>query len=152
MPQIEQTEFFLSQLFWLMVLFVVLFLVLTYYTIPKIRAFLNKRDNFVKDHLSKQDALIKKAELLIQEYDEKINKAKEEANQIIEQARNTAQKESEVILKTTENKIQQQIKETEDKIMKEKTIAFNNLEKELRESATLFVSKITDQPSESIKL
>ena len=36
--------------------------------------------------------------------------------------------------------------------MKEKTIAFNNLEKELRESATLFVSKITDQPSESIKL
>ena len=152
MPQIEQTEFFLSQLFWLMVLFVVLFLVLTYYTIPKIRAFLNKRDNFVKDHLSKQDALIKKAELLIQEYDEKINKAKEEANQIIEEARNTAQKESEVILKTTENKIQKQIKETEDKVMKEKTIAFDNLEKELRESATLFISKITDQPSGSIKL
>ena len=49
MPQLEQTEFFLSQLFWLVILFVTLFLVLTYFTLPKIRAFLNKRENFVKE-------------------------------------------------------------------------------------------------------
>ena len=63
MPQLEQTEFFLSQLFWLVMLFVVLFVVLTYFTLPKIRTFLNKRDTFINDHLSKQDDLIKKAEI-----------------------------------------------------------------------------------------
>ena len=61
MPQLEQVEFFISQLFWLGVFFVVLFLVLTYFTLPKIRAFLNKRDEFVQSHISKQDELIKKS-------------------------------------------------------------------------------------------
>ena len=48
MPQLEQVEFFISQLFWLGVFFVILFSVLTYITLPKIRAFLNQRDDFVK--------------------------------------------------------------------------------------------------------
>ena len=52
MPQLEQVEFFISQLFWLGVFFVVLFSVLTYITLPKIRAFLKKRDDFVKSHIS----------------------------------------------------------------------------------------------------
>jgi len=95
MPQLEQTEFFLSQLFWLVVLFVILFLVLTYFTLPKIRAFLNKRDVFINEHLSKQDELIKKAEGLIQEYEMKIIKAKEEANSIINNAKSQAIEESE---------------------------------------------------------
>ena len=58
MPQLEQVEFFISQLFWLGVFFVILFTVLTYLTLPKIRAFLNQRDDIVKSHISKQDELI----------------------------------------------------------------------------------------------
>ena len=58
MPQLEQIEFFISQLFWLGVFFGILIVVLTYFTLPKIRAFLNKRDEFVNSHLSKQDELI----------------------------------------------------------------------------------------------
>ena len=76
MPQLEQIEFFISQLFWLGVFFVILFVVLTYFTLPKIRAFLNKRDEFVNSHLSKQDELIKKAEQLIENYELKLNEAK----------------------------------------------------------------------------
>ena len=75
MPQLEQVEFFISQLFWLGVFFVILFLVLTYFTLPKIRAFLNKRDEFVQSHISKQDELIKKAEQLIENYEQKLNEA-----------------------------------------------------------------------------
>jgi F-type H+-transporting ATPase subunit b len=152
MPQLEQTEFFLSQLFWLVVLFVILFLVLTYFTLPKIRAFLNKRDVFINEHLSKQDELIKKAEGLIQEYEMKIIKAKEEANSIINNAKSQAIEESEKLLKITEDKIKQQIKETEEKINEEKKNALNELEKEISVSANLFISKITNQPSENIKI
>jgi len=50
--------------------------VLTYITLPKIRAFLNKRDEFVQSHISKQDELIKKAEELIENYELKLNEAK----------------------------------------------------------------------------
>ena len=86
MPQLEQVEFFISQLFWLGVFFVVLFSVLTYITLPKIRAFLNKRDDFVKSHISKQDDLIKKAESIIENYETKLNEAKNEASKIISDA------------------------------------------------------------------
>ena len=152
MPQLEQTEFFLSQLFWLVVLFVVLFVVLTYFTLPKIRAFLNKRDTFINDHLSKQDDLIKKAETLIHEYENKIIQAKQEAHSIINKAKFQALEESGKLLKITEDKIKQQIKDTEDRINKEKKIALEDLDKEINASASLFISKVTNQSSEEIKL
>ena len=82
MPQLEQIEFFISQLFWLGVFFGILIVVLTYFTLPKIRAFLNKRDEFVNSHLSKQDELIKKAEELLENYELKLNEAKNQASQI----------------------------------------------------------------------
>ena len=111
MPQLEQVEFFISQLFWLGVFFVILFTVLTYFTLPKIRAFLNKRDEFVQSHISKQDELIKKAEQLIQNYETKINEAKDQANKIINEAKESALLESEKLIKTTEEEIQNEIKQ-----------------------------------------
>ena len=152
MPQLEQTEFFLSQLFWLVVLFVVLFVVLTYFTLPKIRTFLNKRDTFINDHLSKQDDLIKKAETLIHEYENKIIQAKQEAHSIINKAKFQALEESGKLLKITEDKIKQQIKDTEERIDKEKKIALEDLDKEINASASLFIAKVTNQSSEEIKL
>jgi len=151
MPQIEQTEFFLSQLFWLVVLFVVLFLVLTYYTLPKIGAFLNKRNEFINDHLSKQDELLKKAEFTIKEYEKKIIEVKEEAKTIINDAKSQAINESEKLLRITEDKIKQQIKVTEDKINKEKKLALEEIDKETKNNASLFISKITNQSPENIK-
>ena len=87
MPQLEQVEFFISQLFWLGVFFVILFSVLTYITLPKIRAFLNQRDDFVKSHISKQDELIKKAESIIENYEAKLTEAKNQASKIINDAK-----------------------------------------------------------------
>ena len=110
MPQLEQVEFFISQLFWLGVFFVILFSVLTYITLPKIRAFLNKRDDFVRSHISKQDELIKKAESIIENYEAKLTEAKNQASQIINDAKDEALHESERLLKATEEKIQQEIK------------------------------------------
>ena len=98
MPQLEQVEFFISQLFWLGVFFVILFLVLTYFTLPKIRAFLNKRDEFVQSHISKQDELIKKAEQLLENYEKKLNEAKNQANQIIAEAKESALHEERFLL------------------------------------------------------
>ena len=107
MPQLEQVEFFISQLFWLGVFFVILFSVLTYITLPKIRAFLNQRDDFVKSHISKQDELIKKAESIIENYEAKLTEAKNQASEIINDAKDKALQESEILIKATEEKIQQ---------------------------------------------
>ena len=132
MPQLEQVEFFISQLFWLGVFFVILFSVLTYITLPKIRAFLNKRDDFVRSHISKQDELIKKAESIIENYEAKLTEAKNQASQIINDAKDEALHESERLLKATEEKIQQEIKLTESRVQKEKEDALSELNTQLK--------------------
>ena len=143
MPQLEQVEFFISQLFWLGVFFVVLFSVLTYITLPKIRAFLNKRDDFVKSHISKQDDLIKKAESIIENYETKLNEAKNEASKIISDAKDKAMHHSESLIKSAEEKIQREIKITEERVAKEKDLAISELKDQLKDSATNFISKVT---------
>ncbi|MDC3149473.1 ATP synthase F0 subunit B [Alphaproteobacteria bacterium] len=152
MPQLEQVEFFISQLFWLGVFFVILFSVLTYITLPKIRAFLNKRDDFVKSHISKQDELIKKAESIIENYEAKLTEAKNQASQIINDAKDEALHESERLLKATEEKIQQEIKLTESRVHKEKEDALSELNTQLKDSATDFISKVTNIEKGNINL
>ena len=143
MPQLEQVEFFISQLFWLGVFFVILFLVLTYITLPKIRAFLNQRDDFVKSHISKQDELIKKAESIIENYEAKLTEAKNQASEIINDAKDKALQESETLIKATEEKIQQEIRQTEERVTKEKDLAISELNFQLKDSAINFISKVT---------
>ena len=152
MPQLEQIEFFISQLFWLGVFFVILFSVLTYITLPKIRAFLNQRDDFVKLHISKQDELIKKAESIIENYEAKLTEAKNQASQIINDAKDEALHESEKLLKATEEKIQQEIKLTESRVQKEKEDALSELNTQLKDSATDFISKVTNIEKGNINL
>ncbi len=152
MPQLEQVEFFISQLFWLGVFFVVLFSVLTYITLPKIRAFLNKRDDFVKSHISKQDDLIKKAESIIKNYETKLNEAKNEASKIISDAKDKAMKDSESLINSAEEKIQQEIKMTEERVTKEKDLAISDLKNQLKDSATNFISKVTKIEKGNIKI
>ena len=152
MPQLEQVEFFISQLFWLGVFFVVLFSVLTYITLPKIRAFLNKRDDFVKSHISKQDDLIKKAESIIENYETKLNEAKNEASKIISDAKDKAMQDSENLIKSAEEKIQQEIKMTEERVTKEKDLAISDLKNQLKDSATSFISKLTKIEKGNIKI
>jgi F-type H+-transporting ATPase subunit b len=152
MPQLEQVEFFISQLFWLGVFFVILFSVLTYITLPKIRAFLNKRDDFVRSHISKQDELIKKAESIIENYEAKLTEAKNHASQIINDAKDEALHESERLLKATEEKIQQEIKLTESRVQKEKEDALSELNTQLKDSATDFISKVTNIEKGNINL
>ena len=152
MPQLEQVEFFVSQLFWLGVFFVILFTVLTYTTLPKIRAFLNQRDDFVKSHISKQDELIKKAESIIENYEVKLNDAKSQASQIINDAKDKAMQESESLIKSTEEKIQHEIKMTEQRVAKEKDQAISDLNIQLKDSATSFISKVSKIEKENINL
>ena len=152
MPQLEQVEFFISQLFWLGVFFVILFSVLTYITLPKIRAFLNQRDDFVKSHISKQDELIKKAESIIENYEAKLTEAKNQASQIINDAKDEALHESERLLRATEEKIQQEIKLTESRVQKEKEDALSELNTQLKDSATDFISKVTNIEKGNINL
>jgi F-type H+-transporting ATPase subunit b len=113
---------------------------------------LNKRDDFVRTHISKQDELIKKAESIIENYEAKLTEAKNQASQIINDAKDEALHESERLLKATEEKIQQEIMLTESRVQKEKEDALSELNTQLKDSATDFISKVTNIEKGNINL
>ena len=104
---------------------------------------MNQRDDFVKSHISKQDDLIKKAESIIENYETKLNEAKNEASKLISDAKDKALQDSESLIKSAEEKIQREIKMTEERVAKEKDLAISELKDQLKDSATNFISKVT---------
>jgi len=77
---------------------------------------------------------------------------KNQASQIIAEAKESALKESEKLIKATEDKIQQEIKNTEERISKEKNLAIAELNDQLKDSASTFLSKITSFDKGNIKI
>ena len=85
-------------------------------------------------------------------YEIKLNEAKDQANKIINDAKESAILESESLVKATEEKIQSEIKQTEERVSQEKSQALGELNTQLKESATNFISKITNLDKDNIKI
>ena len=62
MPQLEQTEFFVSQLFWLVVTFTFLFIFLWRISLPRISSVLEKRESKIDDDITSAKKLQAEAE------------------------------------------------------------------------------------------
>jgi F0F1-type ATP synthase membrane subunit b/b' len=77
---------------------------------------------------------------------------KNQASQIIADAKESALQESEKLIKATEDKIQQEIKKTEERVSKEKSMAIAELNDQLKDSASTFLSKITSFDKGNIKI
>ena len=151
MPQLNP-EFYTSQLFWLIVVFAFLFGVLTSYTLPKIRSFIRKRDDYINNHLSQTDEMFNKAEAMLKNYEDKINAAKIEAGNIIEKAKKEAQEIADKKIKESDLLSVERTKEAEAKIKEQTTTALKEIGKELETDAKLFISKITGKNQNEIQL
>ena len=66
--------------------------------------------------------------------------------------RDKAIQESETLIKATEEKIQLEIRQTEERVTKEKDLAISELNVQLKESATNFISKVTNIEKGNINL
>ena len=60
--------------------------------------------------------------------------------------------ESEKLVRATEEKIQNEIKQTEERVSQEKNLALSELNSQLKESASNFISKITNFDKDNIKI
>ena len=107
---------------------------------------MSQRDDFVKSHISKQDELIKKAESIIENYGKQ--RCKESTSQIVNDAKITMQ-ESESLIKLLKKKYNMKLNDLEKD--KEKP-AISDLNIQLKDSATSFISKVSKIEKENINL
>ena len=85
MPQLDPT-YFASQIFWLTVVFVFLYLVMSRLVLPRIGEVLEERSERIADDLDKAESLKKEAEGVIAAYEEALTKARGEASAVLAQA------------------------------------------------------------------
>jgi len=121
MPQLD-TEFWVSQIFWLVITFSILFLLLSKFILPKISANLETRKSLILENISTAEKKREESESKIKQYHEIIEKSKNEAKSLVNQAKERLVKDinlkKEALEKDLSNEIQKaemEIQEFRDK-------------------------------------
>jgi F-type H+-transporting ATPase subunit b len=137
MPQLNP-EFWVSQIFWLIVSFGILYLVLSKLILPKISANLELRKLQISDNIGAADKQREESESKLIEYDEVISKSKIEAKNIFNQARDKVLKNINTKREILDKQIEQEIKKVEEEI------------KKLRREAPIKINKIAIETSSEL--
>ena len=81
MPQLDP-KFWASQTFWLILVFVILYISLSKFYLPKIKSNLDNRENKIKEDLENANKFKEQSEAKLKEYGLILDKAKKEVNKI----------------------------------------------------------------------
>ena len=115
MPQLDP-EFWISQIFWLILSFGVLYVVLTKIILPKISANLELRKSQIQENIEAADKQREDSESKLREYENIIAKSKLEAKNIYKNARDKVLKDINLKRESLEKQINEEIKVAEDEI------------------------------------
>jgi len=141
MPQLNP-EFWVSQIFWLIITFGVLYVILSKIILPKISANLELRKLQISDNIEAADKQRKESESKLKEYDEIIFKSKIEAKNIFNKVREKALKDIHVKRENLDKQIDEEIKKTEEEINKLKLEAPLKINKIAIETSSELVKKL----------
>jgi len=137
MPQLDP-EFWTAQIFWLVLIFAILYLIIWKIFLPKITYSIENRKSKVVNDLDETQKLKESAEEKLKEYNEIIENSKKEAKKIIDDNKKKLEKD-------IENKKQKFNEEIEKELMLvEKQI------KDLKKSSLLNINKIAIEVSAEV--
>ena len=137
MPQLNP-EFWVSQIFWLIITFGILYIVLSKLILPKISTNLELRKSQISDNIEAADKQREESKSKLKEYDKIISKSKTETKNIFNQAREKALKDINAKKEILDKQIDEEIKKAEDEINK------------LRQSAPEKITKIAIEISSQL--
>ena len=115
MPQLNP-EFWVSQIFWLILTFGTLLIALSKLILPKISANLESRKSQILENIEAAEKQRKESEFKIKEFDDLVAKSKIEAKNILAQAREKVQKDISSKRESLEKQLDEEIKKAEDEI------------------------------------
>ena len=143
MPQLNP-EYWISQIFWLIIIFASLYIVLSQIILPKISESLETRKSQVLQHLGQAEKFKEESEKKIQEYDNILNEAKNQAKKIMNESRkkinqNISEKKNQI-----NKEIEKEIYAAEEEIKILKKNSINNINKIAIETSTEIVKSIME--------
>ena len=129
MPQFNASSFN-SQLFWLILTFTTLYLIITYFILPRIRENIRLRKNKIANDLERAEKIKSEIENMISQSNVKLEEAKSQAQKIIKESMLRSNKEYDNQI----DNIKKQITSMQIKAEKNITEYKKNLEKDMEKS------------------
>jgi len=134
MPQLNP-EFWISQIFWLILTFGTMYVVLSKFILPKISNNLESRKSQILENIEAAEKQREDSESKLKEYNDIVSKSRVEAKNIFREVREKAIKNINSKKEVLENQIKEEIKKAEEEIDK------------LKKSAPLKINKIAVETS-----
>ena len=143
MPQLNP-EFFASQLFWLVITFVFLFIFLWRISLPRINSVQTKRENKIKEDIKKAKQLQAEAEDIQEQINKQLDQAKSDSAELIKSAFVKLQDESSKKLEELDKSLSTKIDATYEAIEKNKNESMNQIYEQINDITKLMISKISN--------
>ena len=141
MPQLNP-EYWVSQIFWVMLIFGILYVILWKTLLPKINENLENRKSQILTDLDEAQKLKDQSEKKISEYNIILNKAKQDAKKILDDARKKINRDIENKKNQFNLEMEQEIKRAEKEIKTLKLSSIENINKIAIETSSEIVRKI----------
>ena len=141
MPQLNP-EFWVSQIFWLLITFGILYLVLSKLILPKISKNLESRKSQISENIEAAEKHRENRDSKLKEYDDIILKSKLEANNIFKEAREKVIKDINSKKENLDKQIDEEIKKTEQELEVFKKSSPEKINKIAIETSTELLKKL----------
>ena len=141
MPQLNP-EFWVSQIFWLIITFGILYIVLSKFILPKISSNLELRKSQIQENIETAEKQREISEVKLKEYDEIILKSKSEAKNIFKNAREKIIKDINLKKETLDKQIDDEISNAEKEIKTLKKDATDKINKIAIETSSDLLKKL----------
>ena len=141
MPQLNP-EFFVSQLFWLVVTFSFLLIFLWRISLPRIGNVLKKREKKINEDLAAAKELQVEAEKIQDSIENQLKKARSDASEMIKSSSNTLQDKVHVELTKIDKELDIKINQSTEIIEKSKNDSVSKIQDQIKEITKLTLSKV----------
>ena len=142
MPQLDP-EFFVSQLFWLVVTFSFLFLFLWKVSLPRIGSVLEKRENKINNDIKMAKQLQIEAEKIQDQIEQKLHDSKEQNFSLIKNSALNLQNKASEELSKLDNDLNKKIEESAKVIENNKKESLKQIHEQIHEITKLTLSKLS---------
>tara|TARA_Y100000768_G_C23856303_1_gene623507 strand:+ start:226 stop:717 length:492 start_codon:yes stop_codon:yes gene_type:complete len=143
MPQLNP-EFFISQLFWLVIFFSFLFVFLWRISLPRIALVLEKRQGQINDNLSKAKEIQEKALDIENKINLQITTAKNQNDEHLKEAIKSIQDDVSAKLLSIDKELEDKIAKSEKDIIKNRDNEMKNINEEIAKLTKITIAKIAD--------
>ena len=149
MPQLDPT-YWASQVFWLIVVFTILYILVAKFYLPKIKSNLDNRENKIKENLDAANKFKDLSELKFKEYEKILEDSKKEVLKIHLETKNKLDKDIQEKKSIMEKEIENEINKAQKEIVELKQNSISDIQNISRDIASNIIENISgDKLNES---